>query len=41
MLMMEAVHTSEMSAYSNEIAWRYIPEHSNLQEEVVTKVVKK
>jgi hypothetical protein len=30
-LMMEAVRTSEMSVYSNETTWRYIPEGSNIR----------
>jgi hypothetical protein len=30
-LMMEAVHTSETSVYSNEATWLYIPEGSHLQ----------
>jgi hypothetical protein len=29
-LMMEAVRTSEMSVYSNETTWSYIPEDSKL-----------
>jgi hypothetical protein len=30
-LMMEAECTSQMSVYSNETAWRYVPEGSHLQ----------
>jgi hypothetical protein len=30
--MMEAVHTSETSVYSNDTTWHYIPEGFNLYE---------
>jgi hypothetical protein len=29
-MLMEAVHPSETSVYSNKTTWRYIPEGSNL-----------
>jgi hypothetical protein len=34
--MMEAVHTSETSVYSNESTWRYSPEGSNLPVKVLS-----
>jgi hypothetical protein len=37
-MMMEAVHTSEISVYFNETTWRYIPEDSKLQKYIsITK----